>query len=103
MSLELDIKLKRGAFELSAKLHAPAGLTVIFGPSGSGKTTLLRAVAGLNLPDQGTIYIDGLDMSVAPPYLRSVGYVFQDARLLPHLDIAGNLDFPKKMGRNVSA
>lgn len=102
MSVELDIRLKRGAFELSAKLQVPAGLTVIFGPSGSGKTTLLRAIAGLNLPDCGTIYIDGSDMSVAPPFLRSVGYVFQDARLLPHLDIAGNLDFPKKMGRNVS-
>ena len=102
MSLDLDIHLKRGRFTLEVQVTAPAGVTVIFGPSGSGKTTLLRAVAGLEAVDRGQIVIEGSDMTERPAHRRAVGYLFQEPRLLPHLNVRGNLKFAQKMGREVA-
>ena len=99
MSLDLDIHLQRGRFKLEVQVTAPAGVTVIFGPSGSGKTTLLRAVAGLEAVDRGQIVIEGSDMTERPAHMRAVGYLFQEPRLLPHLNVLGNLKFAQKMGR----
>ena len=71
---------------------------VLFGPSGCGKSTTLLLVAGLVAPDSGEIRIDGKVVSSArkiliPPQSRSVGMVFQDLALWPHMSVAGNIAF----------
>jgi iron(III) transport system ATP-binding protein len=70
----------------------------ILGPSGSGKTTILRLIAGLEVPDRGTITFDGRIVSdpcvVAPPYERSLGFVFQSSALWPHMTVLQNILFP---------
>ena len=69
----------------------------ILGPSGSGKTTLLRLIAGLEMPDDGTISVDGRIVSspdvFVPPSERRIGFVFQSPALWPHMTIAGNILF----------
>lgn len=69
----------------------------ILGPSGSGKTTLLRLIAGLEIPDEGTISMDGRVVSspesLVPPSERSIGFVFQSATLWPHKTVTGNILF----------
>lgn len=72
-------------------------IVALLGPSGSGKSTLLRVVAGLVVPDRGIIEIDGEDVTVLPTHLRSVGMVFQDEQLFPHLDVGDNVAFGLKM------
>ncbi len=66
---------------------------MLVGPSGCGKTTLLRTVAGLTAPDRGRIFIDGEDMTEAPPRRRDVGMVFQQYALFPNLTVEQNLAF----------
>ncbi len=70
---------------------------VLVGDSGSGKTTLLRLIAGLEMPDDGEIYLNGQLASrpgwVLPPYQRRVGFVFQTPALWPHLTVAQNISF----------
>ena len=70
----------------------------ILGPSGSGKTTLLRLIAGLDTPDRGEIWLDGVRVaaegrSVVAPYERRVGFVFQDLALWPHMTVQQQLEF----------
>ncbi|NNE13061.1 MAG: ABC transporter ATP-binding protein [Ilumatobacter sp.] len=72
-------------------------IVALLGPSGSGKSTLLRVVAGIVAPDSGSVAIDGRDVTRVPTHLRSVGMVFQDDQLFPHLDVGGNLAFGLKM------
>ncbi|MCB9601850.1 MAG: sn-glycerol-3-phosphate ABC transporter ATP-binding protein UgpC [Sandaracinus sp.] len=75
-------------------LHVADGqLVVLVGPSGCGKSTLLRTIAGLELPDQGTIRIAGKDLTKAPPKDRDIGMVFQSYALYPHLTVRDNLAF----------
>ncbi|WP_439106238.1 molybdenum ABC transporter ATP-binding protein [Congregibacter sp.] len=77
------------------------GVTALFGPSGSGKTTILNCIAGLR-PDiaEATITFDNdrwqKEKQHTPPWQRSVGYVFQDARLFPHMTVAQNTAFAAK-------
>lgn len=95
--LSVTIRHRFPGFELDAAFEAPAGVTALFGHSGSGKTTVVNAVAGLLRPDHGRIQVDGLVMSDSgtgrflPPHRRGVGYVFQEARLFPHLTVRQNL------------
>jgi molybdate transport system ATP-binding protein len=85
----------------SARIPLDEGgrVTVLFGPSGAGKTTVLRALAGLDLPDAGTIDFGGeiwLDRSRAvavSPQRRRVGFLFQEYALFPHLTVAGNVGY----------
>jgi iron(III) transport system ATP-binding protein len=76
----------------------PAERLVLFGPSGCGKTTVLRLIAGLEVPDNGTIRIDGrvaaqAGESFVPPEHRNLGMVFQDLALWPHMTVKANLMF----------
>ena len=99
MTLRLDIKMTLGAFTLDAQMNAGAGTTVLFGRSGSGKTSLINAIAGLVTPQTGRIVLGDRVLFDAeqgvniPPHQRRIGYVFQDARLFPHMSVAQNLDF----------
>jgi len=88
----------RPGFTLDVDLNLPGrGVTALFGPSGSGKTTLLRCLAGLekaahgHLSVAGEVWQDGA--AWLPPHRRSLGVVFQDAALFPHLDVLGNLRY----------
>lgn len=65
----------------------------VCGPSGSGKTTLLRVIAGLISPTSGSIRIDDGDVTVVPTHRRSVGMVFQDNQLFPHMTVARNIAY----------
>ena len=67
------------------------------GSTGSGKTTLLRMLAGLEIPSEGTIKIDGIDMTEVPPYKRPVNIMFQNYALFPHLNCLDNVAFPQKI------
>jgi thiamine transport system ATP-binding protein len=82
-----DVSLAVGAGEIVALL----------GASGSGKSTLLRVVAGLVMPDHGTVAVDGHDVTDIPTHRRSVGMVFQDEQLFPHLTVGDNVGYGLKM------
>jgi molybdate transport system ATP-binding protein len=99
---EADLAAERGGFRLRARFAAPTpGVIALFGPSGSGKSTLVNAIAGL-MPATGSVRLDGtawLDSAAGtclPAERRRIGYVFQDARLFPHLDVSGNLGYGER-------
>ncbi|MBN2701575.1 MAG: ATP-binding cassette domain-containing protein, partial [Methylothermaceae bacterium] len=87
-------------FSLNVNLNLPGkGTTILFGPSGCGKTTLLRCIAGLEeaagyLSVNGETWQD--EAACLPTHKRSLGYVFQEARLFPHLNILNNLKYGMK-------
>jgi len=66
---------------------------VLLGPSGCGKTTTLRIIAGLEKPDEGRVYIDGVDVTDLEPGDRDVAMVFQDYALYPHMTVFDNIAF----------
>ncbi len=72
-------------------------ILALLGPSGCGKTTTLRLIAGFERPDAGTIRLDGDQVagpeSFVPPERRTVGVVFQDYALFPHLSVADNIGY----------
>lgn len=94
---ELDLRLRRGSFACAVELHSAARVVALVGRSGSGKSSVLHAVAGLLRPSRGRIVVGGRVLFDAdaridlPAHRRRLGYVFQDARLFPHLDVRGNL------------
>ncbi len=65
----------------------------LLGPSGSGKTTLLRAIAGFVTLDEGSVLIDGQDISGVPVHLRNIGMMFQNYALFPHMSVVDNVAF----------
>lgn len=103
--IEVDIALTLGGFDLAAAFDVPEGsVTALFGRSGSGKSTIIDCVAGLRRPDRGRIVVGGetlFDASRAnvPPERRRLGYVFQDARLFPHLSVETNLRYGERRAR----
>lgn len=103
--LRVDVSKRLGEFAIEASFTSEGRVTGLFGASGAGKTSLINMIAGLLRPDRGSISIDGetLDDTTkelhVPVHLRRIGYVFQDARLFPHLDVRANLDYGRKMNR----
>jgi molybdate transport system ATP-binding protein len=98
--LTARLQLARQSFHLDVELEVPArGVTSLFGASGAGKTTILRCIAGLERGAIGTVRIgervwqDDTNGVFVPAHRRGVGYVFQDANLFPHLNVAGNLRY----------
>jgi len=84
----------------NAKFSLSKGsVLTILGPSGCGKTTLLRMIAGFESPTSGEIRINGEPVQAVPPYRRSIGMVFQNLALFPHLTAAENIAYPLKMRR----
>ncbi|WP_299071231.1 molybdenum ABC transporter ATP-binding protein [Accumulibacter sp.] len=101
MSIHARFRLPYPAFTLDIDVDLPAGgVTAVFGRSGSGKTTLLRCIAGLEQTLDGSLIVNGetwQDGSYRRPvHQRALGYVFQEARLFPHLSVAANLDFGRR-------
>lgn len=94
---EVDVLLPRKNFDLKIRETFSPGITGIFGPSGSGKTSLLQAIAGLEKPLKGFITVSGRTLFDSsrninvPVENRNIGYVFQEGRLFPHMDIRKNL------------
>ena len=103
--LRVDIAKQLGEFSLYASFESEGRVTGLFGASGAGKTSLINIIAGLLKPDRGIIAVDGetLDDTAArlhvPPHRRRIGYVFQDARLFPHLNVRQNLDYGRRMNK----
>ena len=101
MSLSVETVVDKGGFRLEVAFDIPAsGFTAVAGPSGCGKTTLLRTIAGLEPEARGHITIGGEcwlgERCRLPTHRRAVGYVFQQAALLAHLDVRGNLLFGRR-------
>jgi len=69
----------------------------LLGPSGSGKTTVLRMIAGFEQPTSGTVQLDGVDVTTAPPFARDVNTVFQDYALFPHMTVLDNVAYGLKV------
>ena len=95
--LRIDIELQRGTFHRHVRIEDDARVVALVGPSGAGKTTVLNAIAGLVTPVSGRIELDGRCLFDStqrinlPVHKRHMGYVFQDARLFPHLEVRRNL------------
>ena len=85
---------------LSLRVEHGEMLTLL-GPSGGGKTTLLNMIAGFAKVDSGNVLIDNENVKQLPPHLRSLGVVFQNYALFPHMSVGGNVAFGLKM-RKVS-
>ena len=103
--LAVDVEKKLGDFSVAATFEAADGVTALFGPSGSGKTSIVSMVAGLVTPDRGrivcngTVLFDSAHRVCVSPHRRGIGYVFQDGRLFPHMTVAQNLDYGRRMYR----
>lgn len=103
--LRVEVEKQLGEFTLAAAFTSEGRVTGLFGASGAGKTSLINMIAGLLRPDRGIIALDGETLDDTskhlhvPPHRRRIGYVFQDARLFPHLDVRQNLDYGRRMNR----
>jgi len=99
MGVDVAVRHRLGNFELDAAFQSKGRLTALFGPSGSGKTSLINILGGLLKPQQGrvavdaTVFVDTERHVFVPTHKRRIGYVFQDARLFPHLTVAQNLGY----------
>jgi len=100
--IEIDVVHRLGAFGLEARIAAAGRVLAICGASGAGKTTVLMIIAGLMRPTAGRVVVEGavfLDTAAGvdlAPRQRRIGYVFQDARLFPHLSVAQNLLYGRR-------
>lgn len=101
--LRVDVTKQLGEFSLEAAFESQGRVTGLFGASGAGKSSLINIIAGLLRPDRGIVTLDAevLDDTSkgihVPPHKRRIGYVFQDARLFPHLDVRQNFDYGRRM------
>ncbi len=102
----VNIKTSLGSFNLDIKLEIVNGINCLFGPSGSGKTSIINCIAGLIKPKFAKIEINGKILNntkekfFCPIHKRNIGYVFQDARLFPHLKVINNLTYGEIFSKN---
>jgi molybdate transport system ATP-binding protein len=101
--LRLSVVKRWAGFKLRAQLDTPTpGVIALFGRSGCGKTTLVNIISGLLDPDEGRVELDGVVLTDTrqrirvPVERRRIGYVFQDARLFPHLGVLANLRYGER-------
>jgi molybdate transport system ATP-binding protein len=104
--LKVSVKKRRGSFHLDAQLELPRpGVVALFGRSGCGKSTLVNVIAGLLSADTGTVVLDDATLLDTDRHIdvaaerRGIGYVFQDARLFPHMSVLGNLRYALNRAR----
>jgi molybdate transport system ATP-binding protein len=101
--LAVDVEKRLGDFTIAMRFETAAGVTALFGASGAGKSTLANMIAGLIAPDRGritladTVLFDSEHRINVPAHQRRIGYVFQEGRLFPHLTVAANLDYGRRM------
>jgi putative thiamine transport system ATP-binding protein len=91
---EVSIRLNGELLVALEALIPPGEVLTLMGPSGVGKSTLLAFVGGFLAPEfraTGKVIVDGRDVTELPPERRGIGLLFQDALLLPHLSVTGNL------------
>lgn len=106
--LKVDFSHHFSDFQLNVRFETGQGITAVFGPSGAGKTSVLNAIAGLFEPDQGCITVGGVELyntatgTHVPPHQRGIGYVFQDARLFPHMSVARNIMYGAQTGADLT-
>jgi len=101
--LKVAVGKQLGSFALDVRFELPTpGVVALFGPSGCGKSTTTNIIAGLLRPDRGrvmlgdTLLLDTHERIDVPAERRRIGYVFQDAKLFPHLSVAANLRYGEK-------
>lgn len=106
MTVSVNIRKTLGALTIDAWFECAGGVTALFGKSGAGKTTIVQMIAGLMTPDNGQItiadtpvYDSATGLNIAPEH-RQVGYVFQDARLFPHMTVRRNLEYGRRRRRD---
>jgi molybdate transport system ATP-binding protein len=103
VDVEKRLRARDGEFTVSARFATENGVTALFGPSGAGKTTVVNMIAGLVTPDRGriaiasTVLFDSKARINVPAHQRRIGYVFQEGRLFPHLSVASNVDYGRRM------
>ncbi|WP_395649957.1 ATP-binding cassette domain-containing protein [Brevundimonas sp.] len=101
MSLSFRVRARRGDFSLDVAFAEAVRCLVVVGPSGAGKTTLLQGLAGLGPVDEvhlaidDQIVVDGTTGPALPAHRRGVGYLFQEGRLFPHLNVGANVAFAR--------
>lgn len=106
LSFQKQLKATEGTFELKIDLVIPKGAFItLYGPSGAGKTSFLRILAGLVMPDNGSIIVEDIPwyhsekkISLSPQK-RNIGYVFQDYALFPNMTVKENLKFAQRKGQ----
>lgn len=105
--LSVAIRKQLGNFTLDVAFEGPGdGVTALFGPSGAGKSATLAAIGGTSRPDVGHIAIDGRVLvdtasgACVPPQRRRIGWVYQDARLFPHMPVRANLLYGFRRARD---
>ncbi len=107
--LEIDTSIEFDDFNLNIdQKFSIEGITALFGPSGGGKSTLLRIIAGFEgsargkIAFEGEYWQDGNGVNFVPPHRRGIGYVFQNARLFPHLSVLKNLQYADRRSENIN-
>ena len=104
MTLEVDVHVRAGTFEVAAAFRAGPGTVALLGPNGAGKSTVVATLAGLLPPDSGRITLAGrtlddvAEVTHVEPERRGAGVVFQDRLLFPHLSALDNVAFPLRAG-----
>jgi len=101
--LAVDVEKKLGSVQIAVRFATTGSATALFGPSGAGKTSVVNMIAGLLKPDRGrialgdTVLFDSAARIDVPAHRRRIGYVFQEGRLFPHMTVAQNLDYGRRM------
>jgi molybdate transport system ATP-binding protein len=86
-----DIRLPLAHFTLEVSAEIGAAATALYGPSGAGKTSLLEIIAGIRRPTEGSVILNGRDVTAVRPQHRHIGYVPQDDALFPHMSVRRNI------------